>query len=147
MRVPPMEEIISDNLLAKAGPFVTAGEKRTARELQKLLVIADNVIENPYIAPELGESYRLAQPQSDVFSLALVFLERWSGQQLKTLRPNVAERVVLPDLQACWPLLPSEGIARLAKLFDTIFYSPSITRRPLSTAVAERLKEIARTLE
>jgi serine/threonine protein kinase len=104
-------------------------------------------IEDPYIAPELREGYGLAQAQSDVFSLALILLKRWSGQQLKVLRSNIVERVVLPDLQARWPALPTESIARLTELFGTIFHAPSIALRPLPSAVAEELEEIAHALE
>ena len=118
-----------------SAPFGLMFTKFFAARVSKVGTITSSLdalaFENPYIAPELRESYGRAEERSDVFSLALVFLERWSGQQLETLRPNVAERVVLPDLQACWPSLPSGGIARLAELFDTIFYSPSITLRPL----------------
>lgn len=79
-----------------------------------------------------------APPMAEVISAQLF---------AKALRPDAAERVVLPDLQACWHSLPFEGIASLAELLDTIFYSPSITLRSLPTAVADHVKEIARTLE
>jgi hypothetical protein len=104
-------------------------------------------LEDPYIAPELMDSYAPAAERSDVFSLALVFLKRWSGLHLKTLRSTVADRVVLPDLQTRWPSLPSESIARLTDLFGAIFHPPLDTPRPLSSAVAEQLEEIAQTLE
>lgn len=103
-------------------------------------------IEDPYIAPELSAGYGNAKEHTDVFSLALVFLERWSGQPLEVLRHEVNQSVVLPDLQARWSALRASAAARLNELFHSIFYSQMNPPRLRSIDVTERLEEIARIL-
>ena len=74
-----MAEIISANLLAKAGPFITAGEKRTAQELQKLP--ADwIVICNKMLSAGNGRSYEVDFIVIADNAIFLLDEKSWSGK-------------------------------------------------------------------
>jgi serine/threonine protein kinase len=117
------------------------GEKSIAVSLDALS------LEDPYIAPELISGYGFAGPQSDIFSLTLVFLERWSAVPITTLRPNVATKVALPDLRVHWPSLPEDVINALTEMFQAILFPPFNTPRPLSAAIVQSIEDITRRLQ
>lgn len=106
---------------------------------------------DPYAAPELAVDYGLAEPVSDVYSLALVFLERLTGLSVEELRASNELAVRCQQLAARWPQLPPSVIDALAQLFtQALGRGPSAppdaedAQRPSAAACAERLRDIVR---
>lgn len=73
-------------------------------------------VADPYAAPEIGLGYGFATPESDTFSLALVFLERFSGVPIGEL-VTADGTVAIPDNQATWSFFPEEQVEELIAFF------------------------------
>lgn len=109
--------------------------------------------EDPYAAPELAAGYGFATPESDTYSLALVFLARLSGTSIDVLRIADGVGITLPDLGSRWPFLPREALDDLDDLFRTAL-SPGpmapaddpASRRLSAREIAERLEGVLRRL-
>lgn len=113
---------------------------------QSIAVSLDaQAIEDPYVAPELAGGYGFASPPTDTFTMALIFLERWSAVPLSSIRSTVNEPVILPNLQARWPSLPEDVIQDLSELFRAVLLLPPHTR-PQPEKIAQTLGDIARQL-
>ena len=99
----------------------------------------------PYAAPELSAGFGFATEQSDVFSLALVFLERFSGLPLPELR--VGDHVEPKKLER-WDQL-GEGLAddltaffRLATSVGPMAPTSKETERPSAADCSELLRDL-----
>lgn len=84
-------------------------------------------IDDPYVAPEiaLAGSYGFAGPESDAYSLALIFLERLSG--IPVARLVTGEGVRFPDPGEGWGYFPQE-IVEAAEAFFRV----ALSRGPLA---------------
>ena len=103
-------------------------------------------IEDPYAALELAIGFGYATPETDTFSLALVFLERLSGISLSNIRANVESAIVFPQQPRWSAFLPAELADDLATLFKQVLMPvkgmPSLSAKEIST----RLNSLARRL-
>lgn len=105
----------------------------------------------PYVAPELAAGFGFATEQSDVFSLALVFLERFTGQPVAELRSGDRVDVSLPD---SWDQLSDGLSATLTRYFQ---HATSIgplapasspeAERPSASEFAESLRDIVNSVK
>ncbi|HEX7959454.1 MAG TPA: NERD domain-containing protein kinase family protein, partial [Terriglobales bacterium] len=103
-------------------------------------------IDDPYAAPELAAGYGNATPQSDTYSLALIFLERLSGKRVTDLRMHPHETVVVPQLQDRWTALPEAELRELTDLFDGIVAKPLAEQRWTANEAAKLLSDLSRSL-
>lgn len=103
-------------------------------------------IEDPYAAPELALGYGSATPQSDTYSLALIFLERLSGKRISDLRAHAHETVVVPKLQDRWTALPEAEAQELTDLFDGIVAKPHAEQRWTASEAAKLLSDLSHRL-
>ena len=108
--------------------------------------IADSLnamaIEDPYAAPELASGYGYSTPLSDCYSLALLFLERFSRVSVSDLTAGPDRRVVFPDLCEHWSSLSASLISEVAKLLESL-----INRQMDAAHAAQSLTDIARRLK
>ena len=72
---------------------------------------------DPYAHPTLAVSYGRANPATDQYSLALIFLERISRRSVTDLRRNPRD---LPNLYARWSGAPQQVIEELTDLFSSL---------------------------
>ncbi len=118
------------------------GAATIAGTLDRLALTA----EDPYAAVELTLSYEYALPETDVFSLGLVFLERIAGVSITALRASSESDVVFPDLKERWSILPAAAAAELSSLFQEIVtpehYAPPL---PIKECI-ERLTALIKSL-
>lgn len=107
------------------------GQSSIASRLDELVIL------DPYAAPELALSYGLAEQDSDVYSLALVFLERLTGlspiELLGRGSPPPVERL----LQARWGQLPSGAFEQMSALFSAALSPGRMGAADVSTARPE----------
>lgn len=110
-------------------------------------------ITDPYAAPELALSYGLAEPDSDVYSLALVFLERLSGLRPSDLALGDAAPKLRDRLAERWSQLPSWAITATAELFERALAPGRMAsgedpgaQRPSADSCAARLRAVIRLL-
>ncbi len=100
-------------------------------------------IEDPYAHIDLAIGYELATPQTDTFSLALVFLERLAGTSLTDIRANVESEVTFP-VQPRWSTFLSTELANeLAALFQQILTPLKDATPPDANEIAKQLNELA----
>lgn len=106
-------------------------------------------IDDPYADIALKVGYGYASPETDTFSLGLVFLERLSGVSLSDIRANVESDVIFP-LHPRWSsFLSPELSEELMNLFKEFVHSgvkqtSTITAKEISRRFSElegRLKE------
>lgn len=103
-------------------------------------------IEDPYAALELAIGFGFATPETDTFSLALVFLERLSGVSLSNIRANVESDIVFPQ-QPRWSAFLSAELANdLAALFKQIITPEKKATPPSAKDISTRLNNLARRL-
>jgi hypothetical protein len=114
----------------------------------------DLAVEDPYAAPELAVSYGLATVESDVFSLALVFLERLSGLRPAECRALAGTDALRAHLGARWRQLPAQAIDALAEVFQIALRPGPMApadmaeaRRLNAEGCASRLRAILRMLQ
>ena len=117
------------------------GTYTIAEPLDKLAL----AFEDPYASTNLAVGYEFATPATDVFSLALVFLERISGVSIASIRTSVESEINFPDLQKRWSILPVKVAVELSELFRQIVISENDTP-PTAKEIASRLSELARSL-
>ena len=96
-------------------------------------------IEDPYASIDLAVGYEHATPQTDCFSLALVFLERLSGTSLTDIRANVESEITFPAQPRWSAFLVPELASQLTALFAQIL-------TPLGDATPLTANEIAKLL-
>ena len=117
------------------------GISTIAAPLDKLAL----AFEDPYVSLDLAVGYEFATPATDVFSLALVFLERISGVSITAIRESIESEINFPDLQKRWSILPPKVAADLSNLFRQIVITGNDA--PLTAKeIATRLGELARYL-
>ena len=100
-------------------------------------------IEDPYASIDLAFGYGYATPQTDNFSLALVFLERLSGTSLTDIRATVESEIEFP-VQPRWSAFLAPELANeLTALFKQILI-PLKDATPLdANEIAKLLNELA----
>jgi serine/threonine protein kinase len=114
---------------------------------QSIAISLDELaIEDPYAAPELALGYGSATPQSDTYSLALIFLERLSGKRVTDLRAHAHETVAVPPLKDRWTALPEATAQELTTLFDDIVGQSDPRERWPAADAAKLLGELSRRL-
>ena len=118
------------------------GTNTIAAPLDKL----ELVFEDPYASIDLAIGYEHATPATDIFSLALVFLERIAGVAIIAIRASVESDIIFPDLQKRWSILPAEFSSELSNLFQQIVTSEHYAPPPPAKEIAARLSELARRL-
>src|SRR5712692_4332288 len=101
-------------------------------------------IEDPYAALDLAIGFGYATPETDTFSLALVFLERLSGVSLSNIRANVESDIVFPQQPRWTAFLTSELANDLAALFKQVVTPAKGTLSPSAKEISDRLKSLAR---
>ena len=109
-------------------------------------------IDDPYAAPEITVvgSYGFASDQSDVYSLALVWLERIAGVPVARLRaPD--HTIMVPEPEDGWPFLPQTTVEELCSFFAEALVPGPLAgmgqpggRRPSAAECANRLEMIHR---
>ncbi len=104
------------------------------------------IAEDPYASFELALGYENASAATDVFSLALVFLERIAGIPISAIRSNVESDVSFPDIQKRWSFVPTEITDDLAALFRRIIVLTQQEVTPAAREIAETLAKLARRL-
>ena len=118
------------------------GANSIAALLDKLVLAA----EDPYASFDLAVGYEFATPATDIFSLALIFLERISGVSITAIRASIESDISFPDLQQRWSLLPSDITSKLAGLFKQIILPEKNASVPAAKEIAARLGDLARGL-
>jgi len=118
------------------------GTVTIAETLDRLALTA----EDPYAAVELTLSYEYALPETDVFSLGLVFLERIAGVSITALRASSESNVVFPDLKERWSILPAAAAAELSSLFREIVTSEHYAPPLPIKDILERLTGLIKSL-
>jgi serine/threonine protein kinase len=111
---------------------------------------AQAAFDDPYAAPEIVrlQSYAYADRTSDVYSLALVTLERLSNLDVQLLIAGLASEPVTPALAEPWPYLPAETVIQLRAAFASALTTGPYGDQPRATAgeMAAMLAGIAREL-
>ena len=122
-----------------------AGGETVAPKLDELRRV------DPYAAPEIALGYGMAEETSDVYSLALVFLERLSGVPIGQLVQPEEKAVRMPSVDTGWSHLPQELVEHLLPVFERALrpgpMAPQGTadaQRPSASLCATRLDELAR---
>ncbi len=104
-------------------------------------------IEDPYAALELAIGFGYATPETDTFSLSLVFLERLSGVSLSNIRANMESDIVFPQQPRWAAFLSAELTNDLTALFKQVLTPekrmPSLSAKEISA----RLSSLARRLQ
>jgi serine/threonine protein kinase len=103
-------------------------------------------IEDPYAALELAIGFGYAIPETDTFSLALVFLERLSGVSLSNIRANVESDIVFPQQPRWSAFLPDELANDLAMLFRQVVTPAKGITPPSAKEISVRLNSLAHRL-
>ncbi len=101
-------------------------------------------IEDPYASMDLAIGYEYATPQTDCFSLALVFLERLSGVSLTDIRANVESEILFPAQPRWSAFLSTELADDLTALFKAILTPLKHVPPPVASEIAKKLNELAR---
>lgn len=136
-------EIEGDSLLVSFTNFYAArvGSHTIAAQLDELQAL------EPYCAPEIAKvGYGFATETTDVYSLALVFLERFTGKPLAELPRG---RGLTADLFGQWSLLGQDVPPQLHALFraatgegEMAGVGSDQTVRPEAQDLADQLHEI-----
>lgn len=117
------------------------GEESIALSLDLL------ALEDPYAAPLLAGSYGLATRETDMWSLALIFLVRLARASVHEIRSALAQRGTFPSLKSTWGSLPADIVTELDTLFQSLLRQEPDTALPAADDVARRLGELARQLK
>jgi serine/threonine protein kinase len=120
---------------------VSSSDRSIASSLDTL------TIDDPYAAPEIAYGYEFAQPASDVFSLGMIFLERWSPASISELRTTPEKPARVPDLQSHWSSLPSTVIQELTDCLRAICEAEQYDERPHADDIAHVLSDLAKHLK
>ncbi len=101
-------------------------------------------IEDPYASIDLAIGYEHATPQTDCFSLALVFLERLSGTSLTDIRATVESEITFPAQPRWSAFLTPELANELTALFKQILTPLKDATPPVASEIAKKLNDLAR---
>ena len=104
------------------------------------------VTEDPYASLDLAIGYEFATTATDVFSLALVFLERIAGVPISTIRASAESDIFFPNIQQRWSFIPVDIANELTALFQHIIIPAKQETPPTAKEVAEKLVQLARRL-
>ena len=97
------------------------------------------VAEDPYASLDLAIGYEYAAQTTDIFSLALVFLERIAGVPISAIRADIESNISFPNIQQHWSVIPIDITNELTSLFRRIIV-------PTQKEIPATTKEIADTL-
>ena len=120
---------------------ISASDRSIAAPLDAL------TIDDPYAAPEIAYGYEFAQPASDVFSVGMIFLERWSQVPISELRIAPDRPAYVPDLQSHWSSLPVAVIEGLVNCLRAICETEQYRERPQAAEVVHLLSDLAKRLK
>ncbi len=95
------------------------GSQTIASRLDKLAL----AWEDPYAHSDLAIGYEFANKNTDIFSLALIFLTRIAGVPVSVIRADVESNITFPDLTSRWAFLPADIIDELTELFKRIVFA------------------------
>lgn len=126
-----MQKIIFTNFYA-----ARVGTQTISSSLDQL------AFEDPYAHIDLAIGYGYATPQTDVFSLGLVFLERLSGVGLVNIRATVESDIIFPDRQRWASFLPPELSTELAQIFQQFVSQKRGAVLPTAQEIASRLQSL-----
>jgi serine/threonine protein kinase len=121
-----------------------------ASEQSIAVTLNELAIEDPYAAPELALGYEFATKESDTYSLALIFLERLTGQSIGDLRaPGVDGAlglIAVPPFAARWTALNDGDANDLNDVFGGIIGASSPEKRWPAKEAAELLSGLGKSL-
>jgi serine/threonine protein kinase len=104
--------------------------------------------DDPYAAPEIVnmESYAFADQTSDVFSLALITLERLMALNVSDIRTMIAEKGTLSDEAQYWPYFSHSAVQQLRNAYAQALTAGPYTQQPRPSAqqMAVMLKGVAK---
>jgi serine/threonine protein kinase len=120
---------------------ISASDRSIATPLDAL------TIDDPYAAPEIAYGYEFARPASDVFSVGMIFLERWSQAPMSELRRAPDKPAHIPDLQSHWSSLPAPVIEGLVNCLRAICGTERDNERPQAAEIAHVLIDLAKRLK
>lgn len=118
------------------------GTNSIAASLDKLALGA----EDPYASLDLAVGYELATTTTDIFSLALVFLERIASVPISTIRANVESDIMFPDIAQRWSLVATAITNELTALLQQIILPENQATPPTAKEIVARLTELARRM-
>lgn len=85
-------------------------------------------IDDAYVAPEIAVAgYEFAAPTSDIYSLALVFLERFSGIPITKLR-QADGAIAIPPESGGWQYFPQDVVQELIEFFRSVLTDGPVAR-------------------
>jgi serine/threonine protein kinase len=113
-----------------------------ASQLDKLAL----AIEDPYAHFDLAIGYEFANKNTDIFSLALIFLVRIAGVSLSSVRINIESEITFPDLTRRWVSLPPDIIDELTALFKRIIFADMSQAALSAREIATQFSDLARRL-
>lgn len=119
------------------------GTTTIAAPLDKL----DLAAEDPYASIDVAISYEYATPATDIFSLALVFLERISAIPIVVIRASIESSITFPDIQRRWSSVPGEVTSELTTLFKQVVTSEAQILPLTIKEIVTSLSELARSLQ
>ncbi len=117
----------------------------TERSIASSLDIWTN--DDPYAAPEIAYGYEFSQAASDVFSLGIIFLERWSQDTMSQLRLVPDKPAFIPALQDQWSSFPLDVMQELTSCLDSLCGKEQPEERPQAAEAAQLLRDLARRLK
>ncbi|MDQ3539283.1 MAG: NERD domain-containing protein, partial [Chloroflexota bacterium] len=96
--------------------FFAARQEDGKRTIQAEL--DDLHLDDVYAAPEIqAMGYGFADQATDVYSLALIFLERWSGTSIDDLHRDGHGAIQIPEPGDGWPYVPDPLLTDLTRFF------------------------------
>jgi Serine/threonine protein kinase len=101
--------------------------------------------EDPYASIDIAIGYEYATRQTDIFSLALIWLERLSGTSISKLRTTVEDTLLLPDQPRWSSFLTQTEADQLATILLDIVQP--LDKEPLTAKeAATQFTELARNV-
>jgi serine/threonine protein kinase len=104
-------------------------------------------LEDPYANPLLAGSYGLATGATDCWSLALIFLVRFTRLSGAEARAALVQRQEYPGLSATWSSLPTDIVTDLDALLQSLLEPDSSTPPPTAEEDGRQFGELARRLK
>ncbi len=100
--------------------------------------------EDPYASNDLAVSYGFATPATDCYSLAVVFMERITGQSVRIIQEHIQNALHFRDLFQMWGGLPLAVYSELIALFESIVLAdPRAAKDMTAREVSKRFSALA----